>query len=402
MPDATRDRYLAELDALLPMPPERRAEILEEIAAHLEDAVAERVERGDPPDAAELSAEARLGRPIDLARDLARPEQSTWRVFAGVGAALRSGIGNWIYGYLFGLLVVFVGSLALSALVQVLGHALGTRWTLLFTDQGWNTMLSTVAAAVGLYWAGRVLPDRFAVHSRRLVSDVRPWVIAVTTFAVLAFTTFSIDAPQNWASVVALTVAPAAIGIGAYLPNLLPGSLRLGVVVIVLVLFAIGMGILTLSSSGASADAIVDEFPDRGLGMVGPEWRPGSREDWEPALATSYSAEVDGVTRWEGEIAPGVSLSTFSDLRLEAWQMDDDHLRIDASEPFATAVVNRDGRSLTAHLDTTNVPGVIHWILILTGERDDGVRYVIDASNGGMSAFTGSVWDWMVAVTNDR
>jgi hypothetical protein len=76
MPEDARGRYLAELEAVLPMPDGRRSETIEEIAAHLDDAVADRVEGGADPDQAEADAQARLGSPTELARSLARTGQS--------------------------------------------------------------------------------------------------------------------------------------------------------------------------------------------------------------------------------------------------------------------------------------------------------------------------------------
>lgn len=405
MPDDARDRYLAELEALLPLPSERRAEILEEIEAHLEDSVEARVARGEPLEAAEMAAQDRLGRPRDLARDLARPEQSTWRVFAGVGAAFRSGVGHWLYGYLLGSLVILAGAVALAALVQGAGAVLGTRWTLQTTDQGWNTMLTAFAGAVGLYFAGRVLPDRVGRASRRLVTDVRPWVVGVATLGAAAVTMLVVDVPQNWASVVALVVTPAGVALGAYRPNLLPVRVRLSEVLIFFVLLAVGLLGVNFAGNGALQGVmeVTEEPPDRGLGMVGPEWHPVRNDLYGTALQSSSWGETDGMARWHGELAPGVSLAGFTDLRLEAWRAIEDGMRLDPAhpEPFATAAVDRDGDSLSALIDTTGEPGVTSWSLILTAVASDGVRYVLDASMSGQSTFTGSVWDWVVAVTRD-
>jgi hypothetical protein len=397
MPDDPRSRYLAELDAVLPMPIERRAEIVEEIATHLDDAVAERVERGVDPDRAEADAQARFGSPVDLARSLARPEQTPWRVLAGVGAAVRSGIGYWIYGYLFGSLVIFLGALALAMLVQTAGSVFGTGWNLMTSDQGWNTMLTAFAIGFGCYFAGRVLPDRLATRSRRLAVDVRPWILVAAVPLVAAMTVFVLESPQNPASVVALTLAPLALVLGAYRPDLLPGRIRLGLVVI-LTGFAfvaiLSIGMAARSVSGGEGPAQVDEPVDRGLGMVGPEWS-------SPATFDGSSWElVEGTMRWHGELADGVSLAGFHDLRLEAWRSVDHGYVLDPAydRPFATATVTGDGRSYTADIVTTDEPGVTAWTLVLTGVDRNGTRYVIDASGGGSSTFTGSAWDWIVAV----
>ena len=102
-------------------------------------------------------------------------------------------------------------------------------------------------------------------------------------------------------------------------------------------------------------------------------------------------------------LASGVSLGEFDDLRLEAWASTDGGMRLDpgSDAPFAIAPVAERGRHLEATIDTTGEPGVTLWNLVLTGVADDGVRYVLDASMGGQSTFTGSAWDWIVAVATE-
>ncbi len=194
--------------------------------------------------------------------------------------------------------------------------------------------------------------------------------------------------------------------LGAYRPESVPGpppSLRVVTVAIFLLIGFLGVS-LAGSATGQGAGEVIDEFPDRGLSAVGPEWRPGLDDAWAPALATSNWGTADGEARWEGELASGVSLSGFSDLRLEAWRTTDDGMRLDPAyhESFAVAPVERAGRSLSASIDTAAEPGVVSWDLILTGVQEDGIRYIIDASTGGQSTFTGSVWGWIVAVTTDH
>jgi len=402
MPEDARGRYLAELAGVLPMRDDRRAETVEEIAAHLDDAVADRVERGADPDQAEADAQARLGSPTELARSLARPEQSPWRSLAGVGTALWSGTGHWIYGYLFASLVIILAVLAFSALIQAAGLLLDTGWTLQTSDGGWNTMFTAIAIGVGCYFAGRVLPDRFARASGHLKVDVMPWVLTVSVVLVAVMTVLVMEWPQNWASVVALVVAPLGLVLGAYRPSLLPGRTRFGLVAIVLALLVVSIvGVTVASTAGRDAPVEVPDFPDRGLSAIGPEWHPTA--DFAPALeSSSWGERADG-TGWEAMLASGVSLGEFDDLRLEAWASTDGGMRLDTGSdaPFAIAPVAERGRHLEATIDTTGEPGVTLWNLVLTGVADDGVRYVLDASMGGQSTFTGSAWDWIFAVATE-
>ncbi|MEO7295929.1 MAG: permease prefix domain 1-containing protein, partial [Candidatus Limnocylindria bacterium] len=306
MPDAERIRYLAELDASLPMPPERRAEILEEINAHLDDAVTGRVQLGDRPDVAEAQAQARLGPPRNLAADLARPEQSGWRLVAAVGASVRVGIGQWIYGFLLGSLILLLGLYLLSAVVWATGELLDTQWSLGFTDQGWNTMLSAGTFAVGLYFAGRAMPRTASTVSRHPYAQVRPWVAAVGTVAAFGVLVLLADMQHNAASVIAMTLAPISFAIGAYRPGLLPERVRWPYRFLVgaFVLVAATAGIVALSNQpgGASEDATpAGAPPDRGLSAVGPWWiDPMTAE--EPLLWSNYLGDDTGDGdryRWE-------------------------------------------------------------------------------------------------------
>jgi len=172
MPDESRDRYLAALDRLLPFPRERRAEILEEINAHLEDSVEDRL--------TESGAQARLGSPADLAGALARPEQSVGRVFAAAGAGVRASIFPWIYGYLFASLMIFVAFFLTAGMVQLAVRALSVDFVL-NTYGGWNSAITALAIAFGLFHAGRAMTDAVSVTGRRLRSEVRPWVAAIGT-----------------------------------------------------------------------------------------------------------------------------------------------------------------------------------------------------------------------------
>ena len=406
MADEPRDRYLAALDELLPMPPTRRAEIIEEINAHLDDAVADGIQRGLPADRAESDAEARLGAPGLLARELARPEQSAWRLLAAAGAGVRTGIGQGLYGYLLGWFLLFLGLTVWGGLGQLIGNMLGAGWSLQTVDQGWNSLLTAGALGVGLYFAGRAVPETVSITSRRPYPEVRAWVVATVTGLLVAILVFAIEVPHNWASIVIWIVAPFAFALGAYRPGLLPRRIRAPwVVLIALLLLVPLLGLLSArSQGGASVDppAAVDGPIDHGVSMVGPIWTDEHPVDGTLFTTVGSASEVAHGLRLEWQLAEGVSLAGLTDLRAEAWRADPDSTvwRLDPrfDEPFAVAAVARNDDRLTANLVTTNEPGVSLWELILTGVGPDGRRYVLDSGTGEMSTFTGTVWDWAVAV----
>ena len=116
-----------------------------------------------------------------------------------------------------------------------------------------------------------------------------------------------------------------------------------------------------------------------------------------------HGRAAGGPYRWSWDLAAGASLAGLSDLRVEAWRSDPtDPWRLDERHdaPFALAPVRYGGGTLTAEIVTTREPDVANWELVLTGVGSDGTRYVLSAGNGGSSTFTGSVWDWIVAVVD--
>ena len=406
MAEDRRIRFLTELDASLPMPLERRGEVIEEINAHLDDAVAAHLERGNSPDEAEQRAQAGLGPPHHLAADLARSEQSTWRLFAGVGAGVRTGIGQGIYGFLLGWLLLLLGVYALGAIGQLSDRLFQTGWTFQFTDQGWNTLILTGAIAFGLYHAGRAVPRAVAVASRRLVPEVRPWVASFGTAAALVLLLFIIELPQNWASVIALSTAPLAFAVGTYGPNLIPRRLHLPWVVLIALLVLIPLGLLASAggNGGASdtdegAPLVTSEWGEARVAIVGPQWP----SDGTLQMGSSgWSSDGRAVTAtWE--LLSPTQIAGLRDLRVEAWRTDPDVIgKLDArwNESFAVAGVEREGATLSGTVVTMTEPGISMWELFLTGVGEDGRRYVVASGGGGNSTFTGAVWDWVVAVTD--
>jgi len=391
MPDRTRSEYLAELEVVLPFPSERRAEIVEEIATHLDDAVA--------AGASEAAAQRRLGDPIQLAEALARPEQSAVRLLAAAGAGVRAAIGPWLYGYLLASLIVFVAFLFVATLVTLAARLIGSV-SGINTAGGWNTALTAVPLATGLYFAARSATQAASVSSRRLARQVRPWVAAIGTAGSAFVLWFVMDAPQNAASVAALSATPLAVALGAYRPAILPRWPRVPLVVILGMVALIPLGVLSYAVIPPVVD-VGEEIPgetwERRTAIVGPTWASGA----EPAFASSgWSTTEHGVTAEWSPVRPGL-LDQFSEVRLEAWRaVDGSDWRLDPAHtaPFAIGRVTRDGDRLTGTVATHRDPFATDWELVLTGVAADGVRYVLDAPGGGSGGFEGTVSDWVAAV----
>lgn len=393
MPEPSREAYLAELEALLPFPADRRSEILEEIGAHLDDAAGDGL--------SEARAQARLGTPIDLARALARPDQTPMRLLAAAGAGVRAAIGPWLYGYLLASFVVFLSLWTLSALLMLIS-SLVARDLALSLGGGWATAAMAIPIAVALAFAARAATTAASIGARRLRSDVEPWVAGVGTTLAAVILVLVWEAPQNAASVVALAVAPFGVAIGAHRPTLVRPLARIAPIAAVFATLAlIGLGVIT-SVVAPPSGAFGEEIPAQGLeertAIVGPNWAsPDAAALFE---ANGFSTEGGTVRAEWRPRQPGL-LDGFSDLRVEAWHAQDgaDWLFDPAyRKPFAIGPVEREDDRLVGSLVTDRDPDVDAWLLVLTGRGPDGVRYVLDAPGSGQSTFRGTAWDWVVAV----
>lgn len=395
MPETSREAYLAELDAMLPFPTARRAEILEEISTHLDDAAAD--------GSSEARAQARLGTPLDLARELSRPEQTPMRLLAAAGAGVRAAVGPWLYGYLLAALVVSVGLWTLAALLMLIS-SLVARDLALSLGGGWGTAATAIPIAVALCFAARAATTAASIAARRVRSDVEPWVAGVGTTLAASIVLFVWGPPQNAASVVALAIAPFGVVIGAYRPTLIPARPRIApIAAVAATLVLIGLGVITYFVAPPSM-GFADEMPAQSLeertAIVGPNWAPLDAA----ALFEANGFFTEGGTvraEWQPR-EPGL-LDGFSDLRLEAWHAQDAaNWLFDSAyrEPFAIGPVEREGNRLVGSVVTDRDPEVDGWHLVLTGRAPDGVRYVLDASGSGQSTFQGTAWDWVVAVAD--
>lgn len=396
MRELARDDYLGALEQQLPFPADRRREIVEEIAAHLDDAVA--------AGRSETEAQAGLGTPAELADALSRPERTPTRLLAAAGAGVRAAIGPWIYGYLLASVVGMVAFLLVALVASLVAQVLRLDIQIA-TSGGWNTAITAVPIAVGLYLASRAATAAASIASRRLREQVRPWVVVIGTAAAAAVLLLIIHAPQNIASVIALSIAPLAVTIGAYRPALLPQRPRAPLWMILGLIALIPLGLLSSIAMSATIGH-GEETPgsdwQRRTDQVGPWWPPTIRDS---VFFSSGWSSVDESVTAEWELETSGALIGLRDLRVEAWHGMPDPTRswrLDPryDAPFATGSVRRDGTNLSGTVVPTRHPFVDTWELVLTGVGPDGVRYVVDTPGGGTSTFQGSAWDWAVAVSD--
>ena len=115
------EAFFSEIADGLPFGEVERAEILEELRAHVADSRAELEAEGLSPDAAERVAVDRLGQPERLARALTEARRSRRRLLAAAGAGSWAVVTSGIYGWIVGTLLALVAWVGTIAMVRFVG-----------------------------------------------------------------------------------------------------------------------------------------------------------------------------------------------------------------------------------------------------------------------------------------
>ncbi|HEX7949765.1 MAG TPA: permease prefix domain 1-containing protein [Candidatus Limnocylindrales bacterium] len=395
-----RDDYLADLAAQLPLPAPQRAEVLEELAAHLGDGVADLVAHGRDSEEAEAEVLRRLGSTQDLARGLLRARQTRTQLLAAAGAGVVAALRSGIFGALAGWLLVALGSMLATVVLQYLRPVLGlptwSGWT-----PGWNSVITGGGLAIGAAVAGAAAVRVVAARSWRAASEVRLAVAMTGVVLIAYFTLVAAQESLNWASVLAYLAVPVAFVVGARFEHLGPPRGRYLLVATAGVLtgvFALG-SVSGFAAGGGEGYSWTDET--HGYAMIAPWWaEPGapnavvvsSGEGW-------FATGIDSVTV-EGTSA--AALAKFSDWRLEAWQaeapQDGWALVPGQTGPFATAPAASDGATVSGSIAFNQEPGVDWAQIALTAVGPGGHRYLLWASGPEQTEFYGSVWSWFAAL----
>lgn len=396
-----RDDYLAELGARLPLPEPQRAEVLEELAAHLGDGVADLVAHGRDPDAAESEVLRRLGSPDELAQGLLRARQTPSQLLAAAGAgafaAIRSGLFGAIVGWLLVTLAAALATVGLQLLRPVLGLPEWSGWS-----PGWNGVITGAGLAIGAALGGAAAVRVVAARSWRRVSEIRVAVALAGAAVIGYFALISAQESLNWASVLAYLAIPVAFVVGARFERLGPPRGRQ----IVVATTGLLVGVLVVGAGGGftSRGAQAYDWNDQthGYGMIAPWWQEmgspnadivSSEEGWG-------AGGIDSVTV---EATSAAALAKFTSFRLEAWraQAPQEGWALVAGQtgPFATATPSADGATVSGTIAFNSEPGVEWAQIALTANGPDGHRYLLWASGPQQSEFFGSVTSWFAAIT---
>jgi HAAS len=310
------DRYLAEVAAHLTLPDELRAEILEELAAHIGDAAADLRAAGHELDVAEIEALARLGPPATLARALVAARRRPAQLLAAAGVGTWAAIGSGVAGAVTGWLVVLLASVLGSLVVWQVAKALDiyyTGWT-----GGWNTVLTAVALAIGTFSAGAGAVRAVALRGWRAPSEVRG-LVALAGGVMLAFPVlFLFEATLNWASVLGLILVPVAFAFGTRFDTFGPlGARALGVLLIAaLAVVLLVNGAVVVTANHTQNYSWNEEV--FGAGVL-PPWWGGSPESAAVLLGSQSTSTALGVETIEYDAVSQQAVAQLRDFRLEAW-----------------------------------------------------------------------------------
>jgi hypothetical protein len=380
------------------MPDRATNEVIEEIAAHLDDARSALMHEGLDPDLAEREALARLGNPEDLAAGVRRAHQPRLRFVTAIGPALLTAIGSSLAAWLLGLAILLPA--ALVALL-VFGAFASTFHLASIGPVDWVTGPWT-AFVIG--YAARHVPRVYADAAMRRVADVRG-IVALGGAAVLGVAAvFFVRLDLDPLAVISQFALPVAWIVGAMTASERPARrIRLRRVAAVLssgvLVTLIGMELV----GGATAS--------EGLWFLGTSWDGSTAPDvalpvdTAPAAAlgmptdggvdATFPSMVDVWAAWDSD----AGLASWTGIRAEVWR----------SGPPQNPVLLDAAPVLTAPSEVVDVAPNVNVLLslpmatdrrwyriALTGVASDGRRYsLVPASIPKQVDFVGTAWDWL-------
>ena len=410
MPDRRlREAYLDRLVGSMALPAQERRAAAEEIAAHIDEAIADMRSHGLPAEMAERRALERLGAPERLADDLTAARRQSVHALAAVGTALRVAILTGIQYLLFTwaaiIAVAITLSLGVAGVRRIVGiNFLQADWTPL-TDSFFPAVESSAVA----YGIGRAILEPVAVAARRPAAKVR-LPLAAAGAGITAWVALSVViAPYHLAGALIMASAPAwfLLGLLRHRSRSAP-ILSSRLLVLTLAIFVIGGAGRAFLAGGSSSGVTSSEsevwHPDDEYAQIG----PFAGADHPPlAFAegqASFTGPGPGPVRLEREwAAPAGFLEAWSDVRLEVWpgppgMLNGPALDAAATEPLATAPTTFDGRRLTGSVEFTPRPDREHYYLAITGVSGDGVRMQLAWPDVEWWHWEGTVADFLGAL----
>ena len=393
-----RDAWLARVATSLNLPRDDAADVLEELAGHLEDASAAWRDAGIDPIDADRRAVRELGDPLALGRDLGRARRRGRFLLAAVGGGIRSvlldGLRVWI---MLGLLATLFSMIALAIVSTVL-HLLGTSSSSYFGGQ-LGSAASLVVIWAWFAWVGWIVPVRVAARARRSVRGVRRATAFAGLLAGWWVTCGLLTLTLDPVLAVGLPLGPVAFALAALrsgdrsMSNVDPQFGRrafvAGTIVIVTATTALAFATITPRNDGWEADfsalgAAPEAYPVIASTDPSISWGPGFDASW---------AGVDVTFTDDAQAA--AFAGPLPVLRAEVWPVTivDGQVRF-GSAPLAwaeaptTADVRLTWTTPTPHERTTVA-------LVLVGITRDGARVIVDPGDVGRTpAWRGTVVDW--------
>jgi hypothetical protein len=400
-PRADRRAYLGRVGDRLGMPPDSKADILEELDGHVAESVAGLIDEGLTPELAEREALARLGDPGELADGIRRARQTRRRLLLATGFGVWAAVGGAFWGYLFAFAVVTVSALFSSALVAF------ALQQLQITHSGWDvpsSLMTIPFAAFAAVYAGRNVPPAVSRRSDRPVRAVASPIALAGGLALAVLAIFLVRVPLDPETVVVLLLLPVGFAAGAWTSRdnaTAKGRIRLRgrwvvttIVLTTAVLAFVATQTLRIDPDGPSSE------PAFGFERVGP-----------PADQVLGSAVVGVGTSWSGTfwtgedpfemeltVDPPAGLSGWRELRLEAWPADDVSSRVNASAsaPVVVAPLRVKDGGWAGRLDLPVAKQRTWFVIFATGIAPDGRHYVLSGPDGPIPSrpWVGSVWEW--------
>jgi hypothetical protein len=224
VPDSQdRESFLAEVHRRLDLPDPVANEVIEEVAAHIDDGAADLREHGEAPDDAEQRAVRRLGDPHELAASLSRARRGRW-ILAAVGGGIRGVIVEGGRVSLFVLAAGVLAALAIVAAVLVLsgpgdlpGGLDPTSITYYYATRvaPWGSLGPVAVVIAFCAYLGWVMPARIARSTVRSVPGVRRLVAAVGMGVGSVLVWFVLPLSLDPILAIGYPLAPLAFGVAA-------------------------------------------------------------------------------------------------------------------------------------------------------------------------------------------
>jgi hypothetical protein len=409
-----RDRYLERVAVRLRMPDEASDAVLDELATHIEDAIAAGIRNGLTADEAEREALARLGSPDDLGDELRRTHQTRRRLLAAAGGGVWQGAQGAVRGYLGGVIVSMPLALGGGLVAQIIEVLFGT--SLSFSAASRLFELLFFPAIWGAAWLGaRYFVEAVSRQSRRATETLRR-PIALFGAGLAAIPVVFVPMDHTEISIVLASLTPFVFAAGALTtdlaaagwvhheqwPSRLPPLRRIAFVGFVVFVVGSMVGSLVVSAIRGPTQ------------MSGPTSPPAEtpRERW---ISSGFDVVAPTVLDLEGfYLGTGFDRDGRLLVRLPDDRLDWDEWRGLQLEVWAatSARDNEGNQAIVGEAPLGIDPIVDPWapedlvvkvgfqgedgyLVFLTGhDSRTGQRVVIGWPEGGESAFHGSLLEW--------